>query len=251
MRQRLPYPSLMSKLRHYFARGSNKGCTLHVYEKELRLWWLTHVWPVRRSDGAQIRARAMLASQCTWGTIAAAKVAPSQNVYESMRAFMEMESPPLKPFDKVDTCLNSLITRLLLQNADEAWLCVCFRAPLDTTTLLPLFWEYIAEELIRTVFIQNECLSLSLCDANMLVYLSKCDRSAWMLLTNARQEVKNLIWHCLASRSVQTEEWIASEMFLQPCMPGLHSPLPSLTRCWIHLQVVNHHIAFALEMARI
>lgn len=23
---------------------------------------------------------------------------------------MEMESPPLKPFDKVDTCLNSLIT---------------------------------------------------------------------------------------------------------------------------------------------
>lgn len=33
---------------------------------------------------------------------------------------MEMESPHLKPFDKVDACLNSLITQLLLWNTDEA-----------------------------------------------------------------------------------------------------------------------------------
>lgn len=72
---------------------------------------------------------------------------------------MKMGSPLLKPFDKVDACLNSLMPGAVLKNTDELWLDI--RTLLVATEKFVSFYVRIIsiyhQQPTENVIMSNKC----------------------------------------------------------------------------------------------
>lgn len=107
---RLCNTGVLSKLPHDFTRWSFNSCTLYLHMKDLHFVLICMHVPYILYMDLKFQSNVSISMHISSSI--------SECIWMFKTKFMEMGSPNLKPFDKLDACMDSLITWLLLWNTD-------------------------------------------------------------------------------------------------------------------------------------